>query len=271
LLFGSAATRDFQFLGTLLSRDSAQQRAEVTYYVQPLPGQSPRTGVSLGVPPERLLRRFPTLLGNYDVIIAFDPDWTQFNKEQTELLAQWVEQCAGALVFVAGPIHTHRLARPGDQKEKLDPIIRLYPVVPLEKPDRAASKPSRLTMQPVKGDFPFLKLDAEGKGPTAGWDAFFGDPKQEEGRRGFFGCYPVKAVKPEAVVLATFSDAAAKTADGKEWPFLVVRPTGKGRVAYIGSGELWRLRQYRAAYHERLWLGLIDYVRAAGEKKEEKP
>jgi hypothetical protein len=42
-------------------------------------------------------------------------------------------------------------------------------------------------------------------------------------------------------------------------------------VAYIGSGEMWRLRQYRAAYHERLWLELINYVCAAEIKKEEKP
>jgi hypothetical protein len=141
----------------------------------------------------------------------------------------------------------------------------------LEESDRASDKPFRLTMQPVKDDFPVLKLDAQGKQPTAGGEAFFGDPKKEEDRHGFYGCYPVKGVKPEAVVLATFSDPAARMADGKERPFLVVRPTGKGRVAYIGSGELWRLRQYRETYHERLWLGLINYVRAAEVKIEDKP
>ncbi len=279
LLFASAPTRDFQFLVTLLLRDADKQRAEVSLYVQPLPDQKPRTGVTLGIPPERLLKGFPhklttdpanpsekrTALSEYDVIIAIDPDWTQLSKEQAALLAQWVEKSAGGLILVAGPIHTYRLARPGDQKEKLEPIQRLCPVVltdlRLEEAERQADKPHRLTFPPAEGDYPFLKLEAEGKESTAGWEAFFGDPKQEV-RHGFFACYPVRSIKPDAVVLATFQDPAAKMADGKERPFLVVRATGKGRVAYIGSGEIWRLRQYRAAYHERLWLELIHYVGA---------
>jgi hypothetical protein len=290
LLFASAPTRDFQFLSSLLLREEGGKRAEVFFYVQPLPGQEPRQGVSLGVPPDRLLKRFPDKLkadaanpeekrydlAEYDVVVAFDPYWPQLTGEQLTLLASWVEQSAGGLIAVAGPIHTLQLARPVRAREQLTSIISLFPVelidIRLEEEERHYDKPFRLSFPPVQGDFPFLKLDAAGKGPTAGWDAFFGDPKQEGNRHGFYGCYPVKAVKPEAVVLATFTDPTAKMSDGKERPFLVVRPTGKGRVAYLGSGELWRLRQYREAYHERLWLGLINYARGSADRtKDEKP
>jgi hypothetical protein len=290
LLFASAPTRDFQFLQSLLIREADKGKAEVSICLQPLSEQEPRKGVVLGVPPERMLKRFPDKfqaeadnpadklydLASYDVIVAFDPDWSRLTGEQTTLLARWVEQSAGGLIVVAGPIHTFHLARPGANKAKLAPVIELNPAelldARLEEEERRSDKPFRLNFPPAKGNFPFLKLDAEGKEPNAGWEAFFGDPRKQEEQRGFYGCYPVKGVKLGAVVLATFADPAAKMADGKERPFLVVRPAGKGRVAYLGSGEVWRLREYREAYHERLWLGLIDYVRTAPEvKKDEKP
>jgi hypothetical protein len=290
LLFGSAPTREFQFLNSLLTREAAKGKADLSICLQPLSEKEPREGVVLGVPPERMLKHFPDKLmvtadgladrrydlAAYDVIVAFDPDWSRLTGEQIALLAKWVEQSAGGLIVVAGPIHTYQVARPGRAREQLAPAIGLYPVelvdARLEEGDRSSDKPFRLNFPPAKGDFPFLKLDTDAKEPIADWEAFFGNPKEPEGRRGFFGCYPVKSVKPGAAVVATFADPAAKMADGKERPFLVVRPTGKGRVAYLGSGEVWRLREYREAYHERLWLGLIDYVRGGdGVKKEEKP
>src|SRR5262249_8344599 len=90
LLFASAATRDFQFVNNMLIREMEKKRAEVTVYVQPPPGRSERrSGVVLGVPPDRLLTAFPNRLdaasdnadeklydlSEYDAIFAFDPDW----------------------------------------------------------------------------------------------------------------------------------------------------------------------------------------------------
>jgi len=289
LLFASAPTREFQFLSTLLLREDGRKRAEVFFYVQPLPGKKPREDVSLGVPPDRLLKRFPDKfnaetakpeekryeLAEYDVIVAFDPYWPELTEEQLAQLAKWVEKSAGGLIAIGGPINTVELARPpGPDGAKLGPIIGLYPVELLDMrlvdQGRRTDKPFRLTTLPVK-DYPFLQLEPRDKEPTGGWESYFGDPKKEE--RGFFNCYPVKGIKPDAVVLATFADPAMKMKDGTERPFLVTRPTEKGRVVYIGSGELWRLRQYREAYHERLWLGLINHARgvAAEMKKEEKP
>lgn len=290
LLFASGPTREFQFLNSLLVREAEKGKADVSIYLQPLSEKEPREGVVLGVPPGRMLKHFPDKLyataddpagkpydlASYDVVVAFDPDWSRLTGEQIALLAKWVEQSPGGLIAVAGPIHSYQIARPGRLREQLAPAVGLYPVeladARLEEGERSSDKPFRLNFPPAKGSFPFLKLDADAKEPVADWEAFFGSPKEPEGRRGFFGCYPVKAVKPGAVVLATFADPAAKMADGKERPFLVVRPTGKGRVAYLGSGEVWRLREYREAYHERLWLGLIEYARGGdGLKRDEKP
>src|SRR5260370_41042267 len=37
-------------------------------------------------------------------------------------------------------------------------------------------------------------------------------------------------------------------------------PYGNGRVVWLGSAEIWRLRQYREAFHERFWTKLARYV-----------
>jgi hypothetical protein len=44
-------------------------------------------------------------------------------------------------------------------------------------------------------------------------------------------------------------------------------PYGKGRVVYLGSGELWRLRQYDETFYERLWMNLVRHA-ASGQPRE---
>lgn len=78
--------------------------------------------------------------------------------------------------------------------------------------------------------------------------------------RGFYSYQPVKKVKPTASVVATFSDPDARMSDGKEHPYLVKMTHGQGKVVYLGSGETWRLRLFKEAYHDRFWLQLGRYV-----------
>src|SRR5207245_9074907 len=79
--------------------------------------------------------------------------------------------------------------------------------------------------------------------------------------RGSSSCAPVRDVKPSATVVATCADPRARIDSGqKEQPYLVVMPFGSGKVVYLGSGETWRLRQYREVYHERFWTKLARYA-----------
>ena len=210
-------------------------------------------------------------LASYDVIVAFDPDWARLDADQVKLLKTWVEN-GGGLVVVAGPVNTTLLSRRTDA-EKLKPVLDLYPVVVhdsrLDVLDHPADKPFALHFPAADKAPAFLNLDPDGKGPSAGWDEFFygvhGDVKNPEVKRGFYGFYPVDSVKPGATVWATLADPAGKLLDGGEVPFLAGQTVGKGRVVYLGSGELWRLRADREAYYDHFWTGLIRYA-AAGEK-----
>jgi hypothetical protein len=285
LIFASSATRDYQFLRSILVREMDKQNAEVSIYMQLPPGVTERRGgIVQDVPPDRLLGQFPTrleagdkedklyALDQYDVIVAFDPDWTQLSDAQLKMVQRWVEN-GGGLIAVGGPINTLELARPDKTYQgKLQPILDLYPVVlrdiRIAEVDRTTSDPWPLNFTGATPDMEFLKLD-EGEDATkflADWDAFFfGRGKEGVDKstpiRGFYSYYPVEKAKPSAVVVARFADPRGKLKDGSQQPYIVMNsPSSNRRVVWIGSGEIWRLRSYSIPYHERFWTKLLHYA-----------
>jgi len=308
LLFASAPTRDYQFIRTLMVREAGEKkRVDLCIHLQPIPNSStPRIGHVQDVDPKRLLKSFPGQLkdstdepdeaqrfdnlGSYDLIIAFDPDWSQLSDTDLKHVEKWVEN-GGGLIVLAGPINTLDLARPGvnpgGDRLKFKPILDLYPVIledaRIKDLERKTDEPFRLNFPGATDEMEFLKLNEEDEKATyrASWDEFFdgpaakgeASPKPGEVRppplRGFFNYYPVKRAKDKAIVIATFADPQANLAESKdkEMPYLVTATAGKGRVFWIGSGETWRLRQYREAYHERFWTKLTRFVGAGNAGK----
>src|SRR5262249_52960946 len=149
--------------------------------------------------------------------------------------------------------------------EQFKPLLQLLPVTLADNRllDRDASNPWRLNFPAAGKNLPFMDLSGDGKGGVSGWEEFHYGPGADKNKpvllRGSFRYSPVKAVKPAAVVAATFRDPAGRLEDGKEQPYLVQQAVGKGRVIWIGSAETWRLRQYEEAFHERFWKRLIEF------------
>ena len=291
LLFASGPSRDFQFARTLFARESDRGRALLSVCLQ-----TAHSGTVQDVPAERLLNQFPTTLhapgdraeenkyGNlaeYDLIIAFDPDWLQISPEQMANLERWVE-AGGGLIVVTGPVNTFQLTR-SINYERVHPLLDLYPVIlddsriqGLGGLDRSSTDPWRLNFPGATAEMEFLKLDDEKNEPLSGWEEFFtGHSRSEGGKetvvRGFYDYYPVKDKKPSATVIATFADPRARLGDGREQPYLVAAPYKRGRVVYVGSGEMWRLRQYRESYHERFLTKLARYASAGSLGSQRNP
>jgi hypothetical protein len=282
LLFAGAPTRDYQFIRNMLVREMDQHKVELSICLQ-----LQREGVVQDVPPDRFLSRFPDKLGDdadarpedrnynlaqYDLILAFDPDWSLLQDEQLKALEKWVNQQAGGLVLIAGPVNTYQIARAGN-REKLKPMLDMCPVLLQDSRlqalgfDRPTTEPWRLNFPGATAEMEFLKLDEESTDQLAGWDEFFtGKPKGEIDKdtptvRGIYNYYPLDGVKPSATVVATFSDPRARLREGnKEQPYLVTMPYGSGKVVYLGSGEMWRLRQYKEVFFERFWTKLARYA-----------
>jgi hypothetical protein len=285
LLFAGAPTHDYQFVRNLFVREVDKHRAELSICLQ-----VQRPGVVQDVPPERLLSQFPTRLGDdvgkpeerylnlaeYDLIIAFDPDWSQLQPSQLAALEKWVNLHAGGLILIAGPVNTYQLARPAN-REALKPILDLFPVILQDSRlqglgmDRPTTEPWRLDFPGATAEMEFLKLDEASKEPLAGWEEFFtgrakADPAQPAPTiRGFYSYYPVESLKPSATIVAAFADPRAVmqqsgAAAAGHQPYLVTMPYGSGKVVYLGWGETWRLRQAQEVFHERFWTKLARYA-----------
>jgi hypothetical protein len=243
LLVASGPTREYTFLRNQLKRDR-----EITVDVWL---QSASEGASQDA--NKLLTAFPSTpqeMFDYDCVVAFDPDWRKLDETQIDLLERWVAEKAGGLVVVAGPVEMDRwVAEP-----KLAKIRGLYPVefnrrMTLFEEGRFGSKtpwPIEFTREGLESEFLWLGDSAAVSQQT--WGEF----------PGVFGYYGVRGPKPGATVYGHYSDPQS---GGAERPvYLAGQFYGSGRVFYLGSGELWRLRALDDKYFEQIYTKLLRHV-----------
>lgn len=244
LLLAGGPTREYSFLRTQLYRDP-----QITIDILLQTGQE---GMSQEA--ERILFEFPSTpdeMAQYDAVVAFDPDWQRLSAEQIDVLEQWVADQAGGLIVVAGPVHTHSWV----QSESMKTIRDLYPVEfnrrfsLLDDGRFGASEPWPIEFTREGREADFLWIDESATSSQQAWSEF----------PGVFGYYAVRGSKPAATVYGRYSDPRGQQA-GEEPIYLCGQFYGSGRVFYLGSGEMWRLRAIDGAYFERFYTKLLRHV-----------
>ncbi len=249
LVISSGPMRDYQFVRNTLFRHSG---VESDVWLQSV------TDENIGFVSQeakQLLTKFPATeaeLFEYDVVVAFDPDWSRLSAEQQTFLNRWVSEHAGGLVLIAGEIFTPRLAQ---EPETYREISVLYPVllnrmVPELQLSQRADEPWPITLTPEGRATEFLKIaDETGNASVDLWQTF----------KGIYRSYPVRGVRDGAVVLLEYGNPRARTEQGQP-PFLASQFYGTGRTIFIGSAETWRLREISPQGHQRFWTSLIREV-----------
>jgi hypothetical protein len=244
LLVASSATRDYRFLRNQLRRD---RHMTVDVLLQGAP-----EGISQDA--DKILTSFPSTreeLFPYDCIVAFDPDWMQLDDNQTSLLEEWVDREAGGMIAVAGPIDMAAWL----QSPEHGKLRALYPVeferrlTQFDDGLFGSQKPwpIEFTREGMEADF--LWLGDTPQQSRANWQRF----------PGVFGCYSVRGPKPGAQVYGRYSDPDAGLVAGLP-VYFADHFYGAGRVFYMGSGELWRLRGVDPGFFEILYTQLIRHV-----------
>ena len=244
LLFAGGPTREYQFLRNQLRRDK-----DVSVDVLLQTGAE---GISQDA--NEILDEFPATreeLFEYDCIVAFDPNWQALSQAQIESLERWVSVQAGGMIVVAGPIYSDTLA----QDPALAKVRALYPVEfhrrfsALDDGRYGSKEPWPIEFTREGNDAEFLWIEDSGPASTHAWSEF----------KGIYGFYSVKGPKPAATVYARFSDPRA--GEGGQQPvYFAGQFFGAGRVFYLGSGEMWRLRSVDEAFFERFYTKLIRFV-----------
>jgi hypothetical protein len=249
LLISSGPMRDYQFVRNALFRHSG---IESDVWLQSVTDEN----VSfVSQEAKTLLTKFPTTeaeLFAYDVIVAFDPDWSRLSTEQQTFLNRWVAEHSGGLVIIAGEIYTPKLAQ---EPDSFRDVNVLYPVLlnrmlPDMQLTQRADEPWPVTLTPEGRTTDFLKIaDATGNASVDLWSTF----------KGIYRSYPVRGVRDGAVVLIEYGNPRARTELGQP-PFLASQFYGTGRTVFVGSAETWRLREISSEGHQRFWTNLIREV-----------
>lgn len=244
LLLAGGPTREFRFVRNLLYRD---KHVRVDVLLQSATGPISQDA-------DAILQQFPSTpdeMFRYDALLAFDPDWTRVEQHSLELLETWMAEQGGGLVAVAGPVYTGRWS----QAPPMETVRDLYPVqfyrhfsILDDVPD-GMQRPSPLEFTQAGREAEFLWLATAPEESEAAWASF----------PGIYGPWPVKGAKPGAIVYARHGGADAAGGAGQP-VFLAEQFYGSGRVIYVGSGELWRLRAIDEGYFERLYTKLVRHV-----------
>ena len=248
LLFAGGPNREFRFLRNQLHRDP---KVEVDVLLQSAEQGADQEG-------DKLLFDFPNKkddVFSYDCIVAFDPDWSELNSEQTEWVRRWVAEDAGGLITIVGPVNTPNWSQRPLNDAIIDPIRKLYPVsfysqssgtISIGRFGGEESFPLSFTSAAQKLDF--LRFDEDFKINESIWN-----------RVRVFGFYAVNESKAGATVIAHFSDQT--TALGKQLPiYFASQLYGSGRVFFQASSEMWRTRGVGPEFFEKYYTRLIRWT-----------
>jgi hypothetical protein len=208
----------------------------------------------------------------YDCVVAFDPQWQALSPGQIDLVESWVGEQGGGLVAIAGPIHAGQTVTGWVQSPAMAKIRGLYPVE-FQRRATAMESETYISKDPWPPDFTregreaeFLWLAETESASQRAWAAF----------PGVYSCQPIRAAKPGATVFARFSDPQAtwtglsepgvrgsESRDhvgGRQPAYFVGQFYGSGRVFYMASGEMWRLRRVDEGNFEQFYTRLIRHV-----------
>jgi uncharacterized membrane protein len=168
-------------------------------------------------------------LFQYHAVILDDIESAFFTQDQLSLLQQFVSRRGGGLLMLGG---NQSFGEGGYQRTAVGDMLPVY----LDRGDPTAA-----------GEGYRLLLTREGW--LQPWVRTRTNESEESKRLGsmpeFKSLNGVQAIKPGASVLAQ-----ATTADGKEFPALVVQPFGRGRTAALLIGDLWRWNLKRKDHTE---------------------
>ncbi|MGL4595107.1 MAG: hypothetical protein ACRCUY_10295 [Thermoguttaceae bacterium] len=262
LLFASTPSRDYQFLSSQIHRDTSMTLDVFPSWTKlntSTSGISPATNTESNISQnaETVRDSFPATLtdmAQYDVVIAIDPNWRELAEEQINVLENWLARQGGGLIIIAGSSHQGDIAG-WVSEPSMEKIRTIYPVDFLARQStfehryHADKQPWKLKFTRAGDESDFLRPFDDVSQSRLFWGNF----------PGFFGFFAVKGVKPTATLLASSSSPELPGRD-ETGALFVEQFYGAGRVLYIGSGELWRLRQSDLLAFEKVVTRMIRFV-----------
>jgi len=245
LLVAGAPSYDYRYLMRLLERD---ETVELSTWLQSADINAVRDG-------NVVITELPSgteKLNAFDAIILMDIDPSSLDPTWASVLATYVSDYGGGVMFAAGNKYSGQFFR----SPKTRPLVSILPVVP----DPEAE----------------IIINELGHFQTKAWPIVVpseaaGDPILDQGVRaqltpdiwgglgGLFWHFPVRREKPVAKALMRHSNPRMVNAYGGH-VLLATQYVGAGRSAYLGINTTWRWRQSDEKPFNRFWIQLIRFL-----------
>ncbi len=247
LLVSGLPSWDYQQVQRLLQRDAS---IELSCWLQSLDETRPQEG-NLSI--DRLPRSIEEL-GQYNVVILFDPDPSEFDQQWMELLKDFCKYKAGGVLFMAGPQFTSDFIT----FNRLQQIRDLLPVrfgdnefidTTQALASATENEPGKMLVVNHNLDHPVMSFKADPLESQKIWDIM----------PGIYWSFPTLSAKATARVLIERGDQIS--ADGNQ-PLLVSGRYGAGSVLYLGFQGTWRWRPLglQAQYFDRFWIQVVRFL-----------
>jgi len=226
---------DFEYLVAMLQRDRRLETKIILIDGDPSLRDDPN--FLPGLPEDK------TVFFDNKIIILGDVDPARFGEVRMKMLAEWVGEMGGGLVFHAGPKFNPRAYR-------TTPLAPLLPVEPIASSGAESVRPMEffpLNLTDTGKMSPVLKLSDDPDENLTLWRKF----------PGVRWAAPIERARPAAEVLLTRG--------GGNSPVIAVQNYGAGQTLFVGTDETyrWRSKTGEKSYSQ-LWGQMLQLL-ASGQ------
>lgn len=245
LLISGSPSYDYRFLSRMLERDAT---VDLSTWLQSADINAVRDGNSV-------IKELPTEtedINKYDAIILMDCDPKEFNPTWGSIIANYVSDHGGGLLYAAGNKYTGRFFR----STKLQSLIEMLPVVPDPEAEIVINELGHYQTRA----WPIMVPEEAAASPILRQSDNISETRDIWTVLGkIFWHYPVRREKPVAQALMRHTNPRMVNTFGPH-VLLATQFVGTGRTAYLGTNATWRWRRTGERYFNRFWIQMLRYL-----------
>ncbi|MFQ5430785.1 MAG: hypothetical protein ACE5E1_10790 [Phycisphaerae bacterium] len=245
LLVAGAPSYDYRFLARMLERDAT---VDLSTWLQSADAGAVRDGNTIITE----LPTTPAEINRYDALILMDCDPGEFDPTWGSILASYVSDHGGGLLYQAGRKYTGRFFR----SAKMQSLTEVLPVVPDPEAEIVINELGHYQFRPwpigvpkEAASDPILRQSDDPSESRVIWAAL----------GGVYWHYPVRREKPVARVLMRHTNPRMANEFGEHVLF-ATQLVGTGRTAYLAIDSTWRWRRSDERYFNRFWIQTLRYL-----------
>ena len=247
LLIAGAPTWEYRMVQRLLQRDQA---ITLSCWLQTMDTDRTQEGNE----PISVLPQTIEELGQYNVVMLFDPDPRDFSEEWIETLKLFAKRKAGGVLYMAGPKFTGTFVT-------LNRLSGIREILPVQFGDTDSIEMNQalaytINVRPGK----MLLVDNNIKHQVMSFHTDkLDNRKRWEEMPSIYWSFPTLKAKPATQTLMERGDQVNE--EGNQ-PLIVAGRYGAGNVLYFGFNGTWRWRRVgvQAQYFDRFWIQVVRFL-----------